>query len=94
MSYVSNIISIIIFVAGAGFEPATSRLWASRATTALPRDMNRVFTLNYTNYLFLQCQTIPSAVKILKLYYNVGDVYKRKNRENYFYRAIINRHTV
>ena len=26
------------FVAGVGFEPTTFRLWAWRATTALPRD--------------------------------------------------------
>ena len=29
----------MIFVAGAGFEPASSRLWASRAAAALPRDI-------------------------------------------------------
>ena len=31
---------LILLVAGAGIEPATSRLWAWRATTALPRDLN------------------------------------------------------
>ena len=31
---------LFLLVAGAGIEPATSRLWAWRATTALPRDLN------------------------------------------------------
>lgn len=33
---------IEFFVAGAGFEPATSRLWASQATIAPPREAVRV----------------------------------------------------
>lgn len=35
-------------VAGAGFEPASSRLWALRAAAALPRDKNTllVYSLN------------------------------------------------
>ena len=32
-------------VAGAGFEPATSGLWARRATIAPPRDFNFLFYL-------------------------------------------------
>ncbi len=38
-------------VAGAGFEPATSRLWAWRAATALPRDKkNQKLNLRYKKY--------------------------------------------
>ena len=36
-------------VAGAGFEPASSRLWASRAATALPRDVKGLVKLTYSN---------------------------------------------
>lgn len=31
----------VLFVAGGGFEPPTSRLWAWRATSALPRLVNK-----------------------------------------------------
>ncbi len=36
-------------VAGEGFEPPSSRLWASRAAAALPRDKNYLYE-GYDHY--------------------------------------------
>ncbi len=45
--------NLFIFVAGAGFEPATFGLWARRAATALPRDNKIVYVLIKAEKMFL-----------------------------------------